>query len=165
MKKLLFLIGILIIGVIAFKCSRSSVVKEPNTVRFTELDKEIQDTLFSLWQSSGGMRTTTKTVYYPRTKETWVHETTAPINFIDLTDNYVLEYKITRLFNWLFDNRDKVVINKTNGWKHTFPWNEHEPVIIKGDKIYTPAVFLSFFVVSSKSEMDTCRFNVYTIKE
>ena len=68
MKKVLLLIGILIIGVIAFKCSRSSVVKEPNTVRFTELDKEIQDTLFSLWQSSGGMRTTTKTVYYPRTK-------------------------------------------------------------------------------------------------
>ena len=165
MKKFLLLIGILIIGVIAFKCSRSSVVKEPSTVRFTELDKEIQDTLFSLWQSSGGMRTTTKTVYYPRTKETWVHETTAPINFIDLTDNYVLEYKRTRLFNYLFDNRDKAVINKTNGWKHTFPWNEHEPIIIKGDKIYTPAVFLSFFVVSSKSEMDTCRFNVYTIKE
>ena len=162
MKKVLLLIGILIIGVIAFKCSRPSVVKEPSTVRFKELDKEIQDTLFSLWQSSGGMRTTTKTVYYPRTKETWVHETTAPINFIDLTDNYVLEYKITRLFAWI---DDKVVINKSNGWKHTFPATEHEPIIIKGDKIYTPAVFLSFFVVSSKSEMDTCRFNVYSIKE
>ena len=166
MKKFLLLIGILIIGVIAFKCSRSSVVKEPSTVRFTELDKEIQDTLFSLWQSSGGMKTTTKTVYYPHTKEYWVHETTAYINYIDLTNNnYVLEYKKTRLFNYLFDNRDKAVINKTNGWKHKFPWNEHEPIIIKGDKIYTPAVFLSFFVVSSKSEMDTCRFNVYTIKE
>lgn len=164
MKKVLFLIGILIIGVIAFKCSRSSVVKEPNTVRFTELDKEIQDTLFALWQS-GGVTVTTKTVYYPRTKETWVHETTAPIGFIDLTNNYVLERKKTRLFNFLFDNQDKVVINKTNGCKHTFPWKEHEPIIIKGDKIYTPAVFLSFFVVSSKSEMDTCRFNVYTIKE
>ena len=162
MKKLLLLIGILIMCVIALKCSRSSVVKEPNTVRFTELDKEIQDTLFSLWQSSGGMRTTTKTVYYPRTKETWVHETTAPINFIDLTDNYVLERKQNRLFAWI---NDKVVINKSNGWKHTFPATEHEPIIIKGDKIYTPAVFLSFFVVSSKSEMDTCRFNVYTIKE
>lgn len=162
MKKVLLLIGILIIGVIAFKCSRSSVVKEPNTVRFTELDNEIQDTLFSLWQRSGGMRTTTKTVYYPRTKETWVHETTAPINFIDLTDNYVLERKQNRLFAWI---NDKVVINKSNGWKHTFPATEHEPIIIKGDKIYTPAVFLSFFVVTSKSEMDTCRFNVYTIKE
>ena len=162
MKKGLFLIGILIIGVFAFKCSRSSVVKEPSTVRFTELDKEIQDTLFSLWQSSGGMRTTTKTVYYPRTKETWVHETTAPIDFIDLTDNYVLEHRDNLFFAWIVD---KVVINKSNGWEHTFPAREHEPIIIKGDKIYTPAVFLSFFVVSSKSEMDTCRFNVYTIKE
>ena len=162
MKKFLFLIGILIIGVFAFKCSRSSVVKEPSTVRFTELDKEIQDTLFSLWQSSGGMRTTTKTVYYPRTKETWVHETTAPIDFIDFTNNYVLERKQDRLFHWIFN---KVVINKSNGWEHTFPATEHGPIIIKGDKIYTPTVFLSFFVVSSKSEMDTCRFNVYTIKE
>jgi len=164
MKKLLLLIGILIIGVIAFKCSRSSVVKEPSTVRFTELDKEIQDTLFAIWQS-GEKKLTTKKVYYPHTKETWVIETEEPIDFIDLTDNYVLEYKKTRFFNYLFDNKDHVVINKTNGWKHSFPWNEHGPIIIKGDKIYTPAVFLSFFVVSSKSEMDTCRFNVYTIKE
>ena len=160
MKKGLFLIGILIICVIAFKCSRSSVVKEPSTVRFTELDKEIQDTLFSLWQS-GAMRTTTKTVYYPRTKETWVYETTAPIDFIDFTDNYVLEHKRDIIFSWI---HHPVVVNKSNGWEHRFPAREHKPVIIKGDKIYTPTVFY-FFGVSSKSEMDTCRFNVYTIKE
>ena len=161
MKKVLFLIGILIIGVIAFKCSRSSVVKDPNTVRFTELDKEIQDTLFAIWQS-GEEKLTIDTVVDDDTKETWIIESKAPIDFIDLTDNYVLERKQHIIFAWI---NDKVVINKSNGWKHTFPATEHEPIIIKGDKIYTPAVFLSFFVVSSKSEMDTCRFNVYTIKE
>lgn len=161
MKKFFLLICFLIICIIAFNTSCSSVVKEPYTVRFTELDKEIQDTLFAIWQS-GEKKLTTKTVYYPHTKETWVIETEEPIDFIDLTDNYVLERKRHKIFAWI---NDKVVINKSNGWEHTFPATEHGPIIIKGDKIYTPAVFLSFFVVSSKSEMDTCRFNVYTIKE
>lgn len=159
MKKFLLLIGILIIGVIVFNRSCSSLVKEPSTVRFTELDKEIQDTLFAIWQG-GEMRTTTKTVYYPRTKETWVHETTAPIGFIDLTNNYVLERR-DNLFAFI---KDQVVVNKSNGREHKLPGREHQPIIIKGDKIYTPIVFY-FFGVTSKSEMDTCRFNVYTIKE
>ena len=161
MKKLLLLICILIIGVIVFNSSCSSVVKEPSTVRFTELDKEIQDTLFAIWYHDY-KKVTVDTEYVESINEYWVHETTAPIDFIDLTDNYVLERKQNRLFAWI---DDKVVINKSNGWKHTFPATEHDPIIIKGDKIYTPAVFLSFFVVSSKSEMDTCRFNVYTIKD
>lgn len=161
MKKFLFLISFLIISAIVFNSSCSSAVKEPNTVRFTELDKEIQDTLFAIWQS-GEEKLTIDTVFDTHTKETWVIETKRPIDFIDLTNNYVLEHKQNRLFAWI---NDKVVINKSNGWEHTFPATEHEPIIIKGDKIYTPAVFLSFFEVSSKSEMDTCRFNVYTIKE
>ena len=160
MKKFLFLIGILIIGVFAFKCSRSSVVKEPSPVRFTELDKEIQDTLFAIWQS-GEEKVTFDTIFDIDTKETMIIEIREPIDFIDLTNNYVLESKQNRLFHWIFNN---VVINKSNGWKHKFPASEPEPMIIKGDKIYTPTEY-NFFVVSSKSEMDTCRFNVYTIKE
>ena len=161
MKKFLLLICILIIGVIVFNSSCSSVVKEPSTVRFTELDKEIQDTLFAIWYHDY-KKVTVDTEYVESINEYWVHETTAPIDFIDFTNNYVLERKQNRILPWV---NDKVVINKSNGWKHTFPATEHEPIIIKGDKIYTPVLFLSFFVVSSKSEMDTCRFNVYTIKE
>lgn len=161
MKKFLLLICILIIGVIVFNSSCSSVVKEPSTVRFTELDKEIQDTLFAIWYHDY-KKVTVDTEYVESINEYWVHETTAPIDFIDFTNNYVLERKQNRILPWV---NDKVVINKSNGWKHTFPATEHEPIIIKGDKIYTPVLFLSFFVVSSKSEMDTCRFNVYTIKD
>ena len=161
MKKFLLLICILIIGVIVFNSSCSSVVKEPSTVRFTELDKEIQDTLFAIWYHDY-KKVTVDTEYVESINEYWVHEITAPIDFIDFTNNYVLERKQNRILPWV---NDKVVINKSNGWKHTFPATEHEPIIIKGDKIYTPVLFLSFFVVSSKSEMDTCRFNVYTIKD
>ena len=158
MKKFLFLISILIISVIVFNSSCSSAVKEPYTVRFTELDKEIQDTLFAVWQS-GEEKLTIDTVFDTHTKETWVIETKEPIDFIDLTNNYVLERKRNRLFAWI---NDKVVINKSNGWEHTFPATEPDPIIIKGDKIYTPTEY-NFFLMTSK--LDTCRFNVYTIKE
>ena len=160
MKKLLLVIGILIIGVIVFNRSCSHVVKEPYTVRFTELDKEIQDTLFAIWQN-GEMKTTIDTVYNTYTKEYWVHETTAPIDFIDFTNNYVLERRSNRLFAWI---NDKIVVNKSNGSEHKLPMREYGPIIIKGDKIYTPTIF-NFYGVTSKLEMDTCRFNVYTIKE
>jgi hypothetical protein len=160
MKKVLLLIGILIIGVIVFNSSCSSVVKEPSTVRFTELDKEIQDTLFAIWYHDY-KKVTVDTEYVESINEYWVHETTAPIDFIDFTNNYVLERKQNRILPWV---NDKVVINKSNGWKHTFPSREYGPIIIKGDKIYTPTIFY-FYGVASKSEMDTCRFNVYTIKD
>ena len=160
MKKFLLLIGILIIGVIVFNSSCSSVVKEPSTVRFTELDKEIQDTLFAIWYHDY-KKVTVDTEYVESINEYWVHETTAPIDFIDFTNNYVLERKQNRILPWV---NDKVVINKSNGWKHTFPSREYDPIIIKGDKIYTPTIF-NILGVSSKSSLDTCRFNVYTIKE
>ena len=160
MKKFLFLISTLIISVIVFNSSCSSVVKEPSTVIFTELDKEIQDTLFAIWQS-GEEKLSFDTIFDNDTKDTMITEIREPIDFIDLTNNYVLESKQNRLFHWIFD---KVVVNKSNGWKHKFPATEPDPMIIKGDKIYTPTVFY-FFNVKSKLEMDTCRFNVYTIKE
>ena len=150
MKKLLLVIGILIIGVIAFKCSRSSVVKEPNTVRFTELDQEIQDTIYALWKS----------------QQDCIYVVSLHVDMIDFTNNYVYKEKRHILSYFITDIFYVEITNKSKGWKHKFPPRTvQEPVIIKGDKIYTPAVFLSFFVVSSKSEMDTCRFNVYTIKE
>ena len=107
---------------------------------------------------------TVDTVFYVKTKETWVIENTGPIDFIDFTNNYVLEHKRNILSYFITDIFDKVVTSKSKGWKHRFPRTVHEPIIIKGDKIYTPIVFY-FFGVASKSEMDTCRFNVYTIKD
>ena len=162
MKKLLFLIGIMIIGVIVFNRSCSHVVKEPYTVRFTELDKEIQDTLFAIWYHDY-KKVTVDTVYVKSVNEYWVHETTAPIDFIDLTNNYVLERKDKRFsINGISYPE---ITNKSKGWKHKFPPRKvNDPIIIKGDKIYTPIVFY-FFGVTSKSEMDTCRFKVYTIKD
>ena len=84
MKKFLLLICILIIGVIVFNSSCSSVVKEPSTVRFTELDKEIQDTLFAIWYHDY-KKVTVDTEYVESINEYWVHETTAPIDFIDFS--------------------------------------------------------------------------------
>ena len=158
MKKFLFLISTLIISVIVFNSSCSSVVKEPSTVIFTELDKEIQDTLFAIWQS-GEEKLTFDTTFDIDTQDTMIIEIREPIDFIDLTNNYVLESKQDRLFHWIFN---KVVVNKSNGWKHTFPATEPNPIIIKGDKIYTPTEY-NFFLKTLK--LDTCRFNVYTIKE
>jgi hypothetical protein len=151
MKKLLLLIGILMIGVIVFNssCSSSPVVKESYTVRFTELDKEIQDTLFAIWQCyQGGNYLDADSDSIPDY-----------IDFIDLTDNYVLEHRKNRLLPWVYD---PVVVNKSNGWEHKFPTSEPDPIIIKGDKIYTPTEY-NFFTLTSK--LDTCHFNVYTIKE
>lgn len=149
MKKFLFLISILIIGVSVFNSSCSSVVKEPSTVRFTELDKEIQDTLFAIWQCFQGGN------YLDADSDHIVDY----INFIDLTNNYVLEHRRDIIFPWV---NHPVVVNKSNGWKHRFPTSEPDPIIIKGDKIYTPTEY-NFFLMTSK--LDTCRFNVYTIKE
>lgn len=150
MKKLLLVIGILIIGVIVFNRSCSpSVVKEPSTVRFTELDKEIQDTLFAIWQFYQGGN------YFDADSDSIPDD----IDIIDLTNNYVLEHRKDRILPWVYD---PVVINKSNGWKHKFPASEPDPFIIKGDKIYTPTEY-NFFTLTSK--LDTCRFNVYTIKE
>ena len=158
MKKFLFLISILIISISVFNSSCSSVVKEPSTVRFTELDKEIQDTLFAIWYHDY-KKVTVDTEYVESINEYWVHETTAPIDFIDFTNNYVLEHRQDIIFPWV---NHPVVVNKSNGWKHRFPTSEPDPIIIKGDKIYTPTEY-NFFLMTSK--LDTCRFNVYTIKE
>ena len=150
MKKFLLLIGVLIIGVIVFNSSCSSVVKkEPSTVRFTELDKEIQDTLFAIWQ------------FYQEGNYMDADSDSIPdyIDLIDLTDNYVLENRKNRLLPWVYD---PVVVNKSNGWKHKFPASVPAPFIIKGNIIYTPTEY-NFFTLTSK--LDTCRFNVYTIKE
>jgi hypothetical protein len=149
MKKLLLVIGILIIGVIVFNRSCSPVVKEPYTLRFTELDQEIQDTIFALWKS----------------QQDCIYVVSLNIDMIDFTNNYVSERKPNILIHW---SNDLVITNKSEGWKHRFPWSVHKPVIIKGDKIYAPTLLLQLFAINSfesKTEMDTCRFDVYTIKE
>ena len=150
MKKFLLVIGILIIGVIVFNRSCSHVVKESYTVRFTELDKEIQDTIFALWKC----------------QQDCIYIVSLDIDMIDFTNNYVSEQKPRRFS--INGGSYLEITNKSNGWKHKFPWNEHEPIIIKGDKLYTPTLLYHLFAINSftsKSEMDTCRFNVYTIKE
>ena len=149
MKKFLLLIGILIIGVIVFNSSCSSVVKEPSTVRFTELDKEIQDTLFAIWQSFQ------VDPYLDTDSDSIVDH----IDFIDLTNNYVLVHRQDRFLRWIFH---PVVINKSDGWEYRFPTSEPNPIIIKGNKMYTPTEY-NFFMSTSK--LDTCHFNVYTITD
>ena len=81
MKKFLLLICILIIGVIVFNSSCSSVVKEPSTVRFTELDKEIQDTLFAIWYHDY-KKVTVDTEYVESINEYWVMEAHIPFKRI-----------------------------------------------------------------------------------
>ena len=87
---------------------------------------------------------------------------------IDFTNNYVYKEKRHILSYFITDIFYVEITNKSKGWKHKFPPRTvQEPVIIKGDKIYTPTLFYLFAINSfeSKTEMDTCRFNVYTIKE
>ena len=149
MKKLLLVIGILIIGVIVFHRSCSPVEKESYTLRFTELDKEIQDTIFALWKS----------------QQDCIYVVSLDIDMIDFTNNYVSERKPDHIIHW---SNNLVITNKSKGWKHRFRWPIKKPVIIKGDKIYAPTYLLHLFAINSfesKSEMDTCRFDVYTIKE
>ena len=153
MKKLLLLIGILIIGVIVFNRSCSHVVKEPYTVRFTELDKEIQDTIFDLWKC----------------QQDCIYVVSLNIDMIDFTNNYVYEKKKHILSYLITDIFYVEITNKSKEWKHKFPPRTvNTPIIIKGDKIYAATSLYHLFAInsfSSKSEMDTCRFNVYTIKE
>lgn len=151
MKKLLLVIGILIIGVIVFNRSCSHVVKEPYTVGFTELDKEIQDTIFALWKC----------------QQDCIYVVSLDIDMIDFTNNYVCERKEKKLsINGVFYIE---ITNKSKGWEYKFPPRTvNKPIIIKGDKIYTPTLLYHLFAInsfSSKSEIDSCRFDVYTIKE
>ena len=68
-----------------------------------------------------------------------------------------------------FDERYTYFTNKSKGWEYKFPPRSvHKPIIIKGDKIYAPTSLYHLFAInsfSSKSEIDSCRFDVYTIKE
>lgn len=51
MKKILAIIVIVIVCVCLFSRSCSKIEKTSRTIRFTELDKSIQDTLHSVWQT------------------------------------------------------------------------------------------------------------------
>ena len=51
MKKIIAIIVIVIVCACLFNRSCSKVEKTSRTIRFTELDKSIQDTLYSVWQT------------------------------------------------------------------------------------------------------------------
>ena len=153
MKKLLLVIGILIISVIVFNRSCSHVVKEPYTVKFIELDQEIQDTIFALWKC----------------QQDCIYVVSLNIDMIDFTNNYVYEKKRHILYYLITDIYYDEITNKSKGWEYKLPPSSvHKPMIIKGDKIYAPTSLYHLFAInsfSSKSEIDSCRFDVYTIKE
>ena len=143
MKKILAIIVIVIVCVCLFSRSCSKIEKTSRTIRFTELDKSIQDTLHSVWQ-------TIHNVFREEDK----------VDLIDFTNDYVFVTRQDFFLKWVFH---PVIINASYGWEYEFSTSELQtPVIIKGNTMYIPVENYYFLPTE---QLDSSYFYVYNIKE